>query len=542
MAGTSRSFLNPQLITALAQGKTFDEWLAGRVPGIDYARISGDQAVRSATRAMTREAGTGVRHQHEGNEETAEEHNIAIVKYYEDNNITAADPDVFRPSFLEMTKALLHRKTSEGYPIRAVIATEYQRVWRLPEDYLRFRRAVISDNEGVFIERGKPYDIRSTGGHIVGLVNSGVSEGEVSDTKDRIMRNQRRRQQDGTTPGGRRRFGYLGPNHRIGRPANTKIDKKEEPWARFIIDSALSKRAWKTIARELNENKIAGASGKPWSGETVRQWAINPTNYGYRAVKGELVRDRKGKLVQGKWEAIGTLDEWELVRGITVSNGAQKGVRLSNGGGKQPRPPEYRATKYLFSGFLLCGRVRKTGSVCHYKMGGQRRHVTSVNPKGFLYVCTHMDCMGISRNGTEVDAHLEELIIRALEARYKTSRPKVKNWEGEERLRELREKKATLSSRWMEGHLSDEDFYRLNTEISERVEALEVDKIEHQATETRENEFSGWDRSKWKDMDLAQKRLAVGRIIEAVIVMPIPEGRSRRAPFDPNLLKIIPRR
>ncbi|MEU9708024.1 recombinase family protein [Streptomyces sp. NPDC047967] len=542
MAGISRSFLNPDLVRALSQGRTYEEWLDGRVPGVDYARISGDQSVRSAAKAKGRKVGTGVRHQHEENEENAEKHNIAIVKYYEDNNITAADPDIFRPSFLEMAKALLHRKTEEGYRVCAIVATEYQRVWRLPEDYLRFRRAVIADDDGLFIEREKPYDIRSTGGHIVGLVNSGVSEGEVNHTKERIERNQRRRQQDGTTPGGRRRFGYLGPDPLKGRPTNTLCDEKEKPWGRFIIESALARRAWKSIARDVNANNVTGASGKRWSGETIRQWVVNPTNYGYRAVRGALVRDKDGNLVKGKWEAIGTLEEWQTITGISQGNGAKTGVRITNGGGKNPNPPEHRATKYMFSGFLQCGRIRKTGVICHSSIGGSKREPTKENPKGHLYYCSNLDCMGVSRNGTLVDEYLEELVVCALEARYKHAEPKARPWEGEERLGELRTKKATLSSKWMEGRLADEDFYRLNSELTERIDALEIDKAEHQVQQSQENAFTGWDRSKWQDMDLTQKRMAISRIIQAVIIMPLPKGRSKRAPFDPNLLRVIPRR
>ncbi|MFF5025933.1 recombinase family protein [Streptomyces collinus] len=548
MAGSSRSYLNPELVTALQQGRTFEEWLAGRIPGVDYARISGDQAVRSSTKAMTKEKGQGVRHQHEGNQEVAAEHGIAIVRFYEDNNITAAEPDVIRPAFLEMTKALLHRKVPEGFPVRAVVSTEHERVWRLPEDYIRFRRAVITADDGIFIERGKVYDISSTGGHIVGLVNSGVSEGEVNKTKERIKRNIKRRAQDGTTPGGRRRFGYLPQDPMKGRKVNEKLCPKESPWAIQMKQWAMEGAEWKTIANRLRKNGVKGASGADWTGETVRQYLTNATNYGYRQIKGKLVVDKDGNPVVGKWETIGTPDEWRYICNLSKQRGAKTGSRLTNGGGKNPGPPEGRARKYLFSGFLRCGNVPKD-VMCNAKIGGTRRPTKS-QPDGFMYLCNELGCCGVGRDGKQVDKYLEALVLAALEARYKKVPKKSKPWDGEKMLSELLERKKTLTSKWMDGIISDESFYELLPGLEDKIKGLEQDREEHAVAEAEANQFSGWDRSRWygdpkkgiPPMDLTQKRMAIGKIIRAVILMPLPEGRSKRAPFDPNLLRVIPRR
>ncbi|MCL8016462.1 recombinase family protein [Streptomyces sp. AS02] len=548
MAGSSKGYLNPELVRALQQGKTFEEWLDGKVPGVDYGRISADQAVRSSTRALSREKGKGVRHQHEGNEETAAAHGIAIVRFYEDNNITAADPEVIRPAFLEMTKAVLHRKVPEGFPVRAVIATEHERVWRLPEDYIRFRRAVITHEDGIFIERGKVYDLASVGGNILGLVNSGVSEGEVTKTKERIMRDINRRAQDGSTPGGRRRFGYLPQDPRTGRKVNEKLCPKEGPWAIQMKLWGMEGAAWKTIALRLREHGIKGATGKDWCGETVRQYLTNATNYGYRQIHGKLVVDRDGNPVVGKWDTIGTSEEWQFLCSLSKQRGAKTGSRLTNGGGKNPGPPEGRARKYLWSGFLRCGNI-PVDAVCNTKIGGTRRP-TKKDPDMHEYVCNELGCGGVARNGKEVDAHLEALVVAALEAKYKAVPKKVKKWEGSEILEELKKKKKTLTSKWMEGEIDDDTFYDLLPNLEDKIKGLEQDRAEHALSEAEDNLFSGWDRSRWygdpkkkiPPMDLTQKRMAIGKIIKAVIIMPLPEGRSRKAPFDPNLLKIIPQR
>ncbi|MGW1673256.1 recombinase family protein [Streptomyces sp. NPDC002324] len=548
MAGSSKSYLNPELVRAIQQGMTFEEWLDGRVPGLDYARISGDQAVRSATQALSKEKGRGVRHQHEGNEESGAAHNIAIVRFYEDNNITAADPEVVRPAFLEMTKALLHRKVPEGFPVRAIVATEHERVWRLPEDYIRFRRAVITAGDGIFVERGKEYDIASVGGNIVGLVNSGVSEGEVTKTKERITRNINRRAQDGTTPGGRRRFGYLPQDPLKGRKVNEKLDPEEGYWAVEMKKWAMEGAAWKTIALRLRERGVVGASGADWSGETVRQYLTNATNYGYRQIHGKLVVDKEGNPVVGQWETIGTPEEWRYICNLSKQRGARTGSRLTNGGGKNPGPPEGRARKYLFSGYLRCGNI-PVDVMCHTKIGGTRRP-TKKDPDMHEYVCNELGCGGVARNGKEVDAHLEALVVAALEARYKTVPKKETPWEGAELLKQIKEKKKALTSKWMEGGIDDDSFYELLPGLDDKIKGLEQDREEHAVAVAETNAFNGWDRSRWygdpkkkiPPMDLTQKRMAIGKILRAVIIMPLPEGRSRKAPFDPNLLRVIPRK
>ena len=537
---TSRSFLNPKLVEALRAGQTFEGWLAGRVSAVDYARISGDQALRSSTKAKGREKGIGVRHQHEENIETARANNLAIVKMFEDNNITAADPDLIRPSFLDMSRELLHRRTTEGYPVRVCVATEYERVWRLPEDYIRFRRAVITRDDGEFYERKHLYDIRSTGGNIVGLVNAGVSEGEVAKTKERITRNARRRALDGTSPGGRRRFGWLPQDVKTGRAVNVMLDPVESRHAKWMVRQGLKGRAWKSIATDLRARGVVGATGAPWTGETVRQYLVNPVICGLRQIRGELVRNPEtGELVVGKWQTIATIDEWRALVQMSKRRGAQRGMRLTNGS-RRPGQPESRTRKYLFSGFLRCGNMLDDGTVCLTRMGGSRRP-TSSDPDNAVYPCTSLGCCGVSRKVKDIDRYLEPLVLAALERKFQAVKTNSIPWQGTDALADLLERQKSLKAKWLEGVVSDRLFYELLPDLEDKISGLEQDRAEHAEREAAKATFSGWDRSKWYEMDLEQKRQAIGLIISAVIVSPLPKGRSKRSPFDPTLLRVVGR-
>ncbi|WP_329243991.1 recombinase family protein [Streptomyces canus] len=517
MSGWSRSFLNPSLVSALEAGRSFEEWLGGRIPGVDYARISADQSTRSAVLAKGREAGTGIRHQHEENIETADAFGVAIVRFYEDNGLTAAQPAVVRPAFVEVVDALHCRRTTDGHPVQALVATERERVWRLAADFARVRQALTVTEEGLFIERQAVFDLCST----ESTGSASACAEEVWRTKERIERHIRRRALDGGTPGGRRRFGWLCPDPRSGRKINMRRDPDEWPVLREMIESALRGTSWNDIARKLNAREIRTASGNRWSGATVRQALTNPVMCGYRAIHGQLVQDpTTGLPVVGQWDTPATVDEWQALVDLSRRRGANRGTRLTNGSppaGQEPR--SFR--KYLFSGYLRCGARRHDGTICDAKMGGCARP-TANNPDNAVYVCAALDCGGTARNVRDVDRYLEEIVLSLLGEQRSTADDRQPEWAGTALLQRLVGQRESLAVEM--------------TDLEARISGLEAARAEHRRN--RQATSAGRDPSRWPVMSLAQRRAAIAGVLESVTVLPLPPGRSRRAPFDPGLLRI----
>ncbi|SNX61714.1 recombinase [Streptomyces sp. TLI_55] len=518
MPGWSRSFLDPSLVVALEAGRTFEEWLGGRIPAVDYARISADQSTRSAVLAKGRAAGTGIRHQHEENIETAAAFGVAIVKFYEDNGLTAAQPALVRPAFLEVVDALHCRRTTEGFPVQALIATEHERVWRLASDFTRVHQAVTVTEEGLFIERRSVFDL----GSLRTAEATVTSDGEVRRTKERIERHVRRRAIDGGTPGGRRRFGWLPPDPRSGLKINMRRDPEEWPVLREMIDSALRGTSWNDIARRLNTRGVPTASGNRWSGATVRQALVNPVMCGYRAIHGELVRDpATGAPVVGQWDAPATVEEWKALVRLSRERGSKKGTRLTNGSpsaGAEPR----NQRKYLFSGYLRCGASREDSLVCGSKMGGCARP-TATNPANAVYVCTALDCGGTARSVRDVDRHLQEVVLALLDERRTVANEEELEWAGAPLLQSLINRRDSLGP-------------EQKTDLEARISGLEAARDKH--FRSRRDASAGWDASRWPAMSLEERRAAVGTVLRSVTVLPLPPGRSRRAPFDPTLLRV----
>ncbi|WP_329338275.1 recombinase family protein [Streptomyces sp. NBC_00663] len=530
MPGWSRSFLNPSLVSALEAGRTFEEWLGARIPGVDYARISADQSTRSAVLALGREAGTGVRHQHEDNIETAAAFGVAIVKFYEDNGLTAAQPTLVRPAFTEMVDALHYRRTTEGFPVQTLVAAEHERVWRLASDFARVRQAVTVTDDGLFIERQAVYDLRSKRSE-----DAVAGDGEVRRTKERIERHIRRRALDGGTPGGRRRFGWLPPDPRSGLKINMRKDPEEWPVLREMIESALHGTSWNDIARRLNARAIPTASGNRWSGSTVRQALTNPVMCGYRAIHGELLRDpADGAPVVGQWDAPASVAEWQALVELSRQRGAKRGTRLTNG---SPRPGTEPSSlrKYLFSGYLRCGAARKDGSPCDSKMGGSARP-TATNPANAVYLCAALDCGGTARSVRDVDRHLEALVLSLLDERHATLDFERPEWAGAPLLQRLVKERESLEHALRAGAPSDAGSLRRASDLEIRISGLEADRTKHHAL--RQDARGARPSSRWPGMSLEQRRAAVTTVLRSVTVLPLPPGRSRRAPFDVTLLRI----
>jgi hypothetical protein len=250
-------------------------------------------------------------------------------------------------------------------------------------------------------------------------------------------------------------------------------------------------------------------------------------------MRGELVTDpATHHPVLGKWDAPATPDEWRALVEISRENGARRGTRLTNGS-SPPWTPLTSLRKYLFSGFLRCGAV-KDGVVCHSSMGGCARP-TARHPDNAVYVCTAMDCGGTARNARAVDAYLSEVVSVLLSECHAPDRADHDGWDGEELLRQLVEEHAAfVRDGATPGRVA------AVADLPARISGLEAARAEHlAAVEAQQNDAGP---QQWQAPDLGTRRKAIARVLHSVVVMPLPPGTSRRAAFDPDLLRVIPKK
>lgn len=547
MAPWSKWELHPHLAEALKKGISFEEWLGDRRPGASYARISKD---------LRQEI--GVKRQHENNDEFGAAHNVAIVVRYTDNDITAVDPDIERPAFIRLVRDIRARQCEEGYPVNGVLTVEQERVVRLPEDYLRLHRALTVDEKGFFGLRDTNtfLDVHGDSEMLRGLLTTATGEMEVKKIKRRVSRNARDKALEGL-PAGRGRFGWLPADPVANRLANETLDPNEAPIVRMAIDMRLKGKSWRSIGHAFGRQCLKLAERFENSGDAekadkyrkrtkqistnvIQYMVTNPANCGYRMIDNELIRDREtGEPVIGKWETICTPDEWEkLVHDCPVFFNPFGENKKSPTG--QDRPVGQRkqtkkefadqSRKHLSSGVLRCGRENEFGETCYGRMNG------SVGKRQSIYKCSSPSCGRLARRMDLVDKTVEKIVIKVLLKQYATKEPEHKEWYGEKTLSALRKTKAELKARFKEGRIEGSDFFELLADLDEKIKDAEADKAQFEKEQASENFLSRFSVEKWESWDIRQKRIAIDAVLAAVIVLPIPEGRTKRAPFDPSLL------
>ncbi|MEV6165111.1 recombinase family protein [Streptomyces sp. NPDC052052] len=529
----SRSYVSPPLQVWLDQGGTLDDWLSGRTPVISYARISADRLNGDAI---------GVGRQHKNNTKVAELHGCAVVMHYEDNNLTAAKREVIRPAFRQMCADIMHGQEEEtGMPVRGCIAVEKERVYRLPRDFVAFQDALVMAGDGVFIENTTFLDLANDNETIAsGLVTSGTGESEVRKMRKRAERSAADRAVEGKTYGAPRRFGWLGASKNPHRVGNKHRNEDEWPHLTHMIKLRYAGRSWRSITAEINKRRVPTARGGAWTEQGVKAIVTNPAWWGGRVLNGEVLVDAEtGEPVIGEWDHVEesdgcTYEMWKSIMAGVQANRLHRGMKKSEAGDP---PSGLRTRGYLFSGYLRCGRLNDFEEFCYSKLSGNK--ATGKNAKyGDYCRCGDANCKGVGRRVSLVDKHLEGLALAYLDEHFADTEVKMIPWRGKDKLAHLRRQCKGIKDSVASGEVEWGDVREILTRLGRNIATLEQEEEGHLRSETKRNLLRGWNREKWEDMGLSEKREVLGQIFTSIVVMPVPAGVSDKAPFDPNLLKV----
>ncbi|XMN06923.1 recombinase family protein [Streptomyces griseobrunneus] len=461
----------------------------------------------------------------------------AVVARYTDNHLTAADPDIIRPAFQNLVRDLRARQTANGYRIVGLIAVEDERVYRLPEDYLRLYRALTVDDAGCLYYTDKKHlvDVHAESEQTRGLVMSSVGEGEVRRVKRRITRNSKDRALEGKVHGSSlRRFGWNATvkdsRGNVIKSANETLDPKESSILRRLIDMRLKGKGWNNLAVWLIENSVATVRGGKWTGQGVKVMLVNPAMFGGRMINGELLCDEEGNPVIGQWETLATYEEWLKLYLSAYPTRDPRNAETKKKGAK-------RARKHLASTITRCGWIKEGGDeMCLHGMVGRPPHGAH---KWGNYVCNAADCRKVSRRMDKIDAVVAGVVTKVLERQFAAIAPESRPWHGEETLKSLQKRKADLMGAYKSGAVDIGEYIEMRDGLDVQITACRVDRDEYYEQQAAKNFLAGFTRERWGEFDLHQRVKAVETVLQAVIIHPIPVGRSRRAPFDPDLIQLV---
>ncbi|MFD3680413.1 recombinase family protein [Streptomyces sp. NPDC058613] len=367
---------------------------ADLIPVASYARTSQDTPQRDAR---------GVRNQHRINERTVRAHGCVVVATYTDNARNATKDDRDRPGFDHLLTDLHRGHAFTAGPLRGVVAVADDRLYRRPEDFIRFMAALTSEPGRVYVDRDGLRDPYSKGGLLRGAesLQGAIAEGQ---TRSRRVQDWHwSRAMDGLPHSGPRPFGWL--------EDRTTLHPVESVLVRTAIEDRIAGKPVGVIAGEWSALGITGTRGGSPSPQTVTQIITAPRVCGFRASRGVLLADPEaGEPIVGMWQVIVTPDRWRAAC-ATFSAGnlyMHRGPLSPRLTGRTTGP------KYLASGFLRCGGELEAGVSCRRSLGGSRSSRSSRSP--YNYICNGAAGRGCGRcaiSGPLVEEAIERLLFPA---------------------------------------------------------------------------------------------------------------------------------
>ena len=227
---------------------------------------------------------------------------------------------------------------------------------------------------------GRLFDLSRSDDRFMTLLDIGLAEKEVDQTRERIMRTLQANLAEGR-PHGVRAYGYrIKRDPNSGKSLGREIDPREAAIVREMADRVLGGDSVRSIAIDFNKRGVPTYRAKEWQGVLISKMLRNPTYAGLRTHKGQVVG-------QGNWDPILTEDEHLQLKALLT----HPDRRLHRG----------TAPKSLLSGIAVCG---KCGAYCYRNAHHNKKH--------YAYVCQKKGC--VVRQTHEVDEVVLEYMFTLL--------------------------------------------------------------------------------------------------------------------------------
>lgn len=430
------------------------------------------------------------------------------VEVYSDNDLTAADPDTFRPDYDRMLSDIRLGKVAQ------VVSADQDRLTRQPSEWEEL--VVVLGSAGITETHGYRDGITPVkGSKLVGRVKAAVSAEYVEGIKVKVNEKLDELAAQGR-PAGSVVFGYEHSTDDEGRKTLV-VDEHRAAAIRWAAESVLAGWSLSNVAKHLAAQGHVGAHGGKVRATTVRQMLTNPTVAGFRVHRGEIVG-------RGNWRAI--LDEatW---RAVGAKLGGVRTVNRSDGGTYVVRKFEPRkARRYLLTGGIaICG-------VCRYPLIGSNKWRRKLNERGerdpWPYYFCHPKVGGKACVGTEVEP-LERHVRDELLDRIDSDPEFVEQLtvddhaaEREQVLRELTgldERRAELSRLWALGERSSEEWGAAREVLDEQQARLNIRLAGLPAPAEHAVDLSALPAA-WPNMTLDERRQALRFVRTRVTLHP----------------------
>lgn len=279
-----------------------------------YTRISSDDDARVKQ--------LGVKRQEKACRALVDAQGWTLVDVYCDNNRSASKDEVCRPDFERMLADLRAGR------INKVVVLAQDRLLRKPEELettMRLLRRlgiveIQTVTDGVI-------NIGTTTGRTMARVKGVFDIAYAEYISEKVSQKKEELAEAGLPAGGGSRpYGY--------EPGGMVVREPEAAVIREAAAQVLRGRSLRSLAMDLNQRRVYGATGRPWSLNQLGRMLASRRIAGLREHRGELVGE-------AAWPAIIDRATHDRLRSILT-------------GPHRRRDPVVRS--YLFAGIAICGR------------------------------------------------------------------------------------------------------------------------------------------------------------------------------------------
>ncbi|QDF17135.1 integrase [Gordonia phage William] len=371
-------------------------------------------------------------------------------------------------------------------PGDVLVTWEASRAQRDLGAYLQLR--TLCEQRGVpWSYAGKLHDLTRGDDRFVTGLDALLSEKEVEQTRERVLRSVRANAAAGR-PHGKLPYGYMivrDPD--TGQPVDRVPNPDTAPIVREIVTRVLAGDSLYSLCRELNERGVPGprpkrdGSKSQWIPVTMRKIIESPTYAGLRTHQGQIVGP-------ATWEPLVTMDEHERVKGLLAD------PRRLTQRGSEPR--------WLLSGIVRCG-------VCGSKMNRLKNRGCD------SYVCKNGS--HTSRKIETIDAYVTEAVIRRLEGQELVGQIDDDDAEyaaAVEAVRALQQRLDAFADSAADGELSPAALARVESRLRPQLEAAEARMRALVQSPVVAQMAGDGARERWERLDLHSRRELIRALVD----------------------------
>ena len=419
---------------------------------------------------------------------------------YTDNDRSATNGT--RPAYQEMLADI------RGGKISAIVCWHVDRLYRQPRDLEDL--IDLAEAHGIALATCVgDVDLSTDMGRLVARLLGAVNRGEVERKAARQKLAAKQMAERGI-PKWTTAFGYT--DDRQPHPVEAELVRKG--YGAILGGGSLS-----GLAREWNTRGYYGRTGKPWSASTLSLFMRSPRNAGLRAHNDEVVLDKDGTPVKGRWPALVDESTWRAAQAVLEDPARKPGPRT--------------VRRHFLTGVLRCGKCGDGGRITGYQgRTGQQR-----------YRCAK--CLGVAASKPDVDDLIRRVVCArlarpdAIELLIERDAPDIDKLTAEANA--IRARRIELATEFADGELTATELRAARDRINTRLDEVESKMVSASAKRVFADIPLGTDRvyQVFTTMDTDRQRAVINVVLTATI---LPVGKRGRVPFDPERIAIEWRR